>query len=630
MFIQNREKNGTDGATRISIVLVAGWLIFGWARPAFSDETRHLELAPIQMGAQTSGDLGYIFESYKTGTNKTSSQALGVNVRTNIQARTYFWQPWLAQISSSLGVGLSSSTVSSSSSSTKNRSMATTGDAALELVKYSRFPFKAHVFKGMNHATGSAVSRINPDVTNSGYDLSQKYRNLSGRVDILALYLHNASGRTGFGEEDIRDQLDFSAGINTFKYQTISLYGTKYEISHPAKGDRYKMDSWRVNHVYQPISSLSVTSMVNVISTRYTLQSSIIPLLSSSYSAQQLSSFASWRPVGTPLTLTSSVRLLKSTIDSNNSAVVNADTANFNLGANYAWSRLLRMYGSVNVSDISGLQTVTTNAALSAQKMFGENPDAVNLGGFRYSRFAGASISNSTTTTSGSNNANTGNTTQTTNSTQTLAGNIGHDLIKKTDLGGGLMTIDLNQRLSEAVSTSHSPSSRLSSSGSLSWSQSEGRNTTIIRTRASDSRSLTGNQNFFQLINLQATRNIDLLNSQSLIGNLTIQTSRSGSSGTSTPFVTTPSANLMYQNARVFHVKNLTFNSTLNVIGAEIVSSQSSPNPLGVSTDSTASASWDNDMHYFIGKLDLSLYYSLVEANRTSRSILRFTMKRAF
>jgi len=506
--------------------------------------------------------------------------------------------------------------------------LTTSGNVALEILKSSRFPFKAEAFKGVSHNT-SSVSVINSGYANSGYGLSQKYRTLNGSLDAYASYLHNSGGRSGFGKEEISNQLDFAA-TNSFNKQTFDVAGTIYEISHPAKGDRNRLDSWRVNHLYRPISSFSVTSLVNAITSRYTLQSSITPFLSTNYSAQQLSSFASWRPVGTPLTVTSSVRLFKSTINSGSPAVVNADASNFNLGANYAWSRLLRMYGSVNVSDISGLQIITTNAALSAQKMFGENPDAVNLGGFRYSRFAGASIANSTTTTSGSSNTTSGNTTQTTSSTQTLVGNVGHDLVKTADLGGGRITIDLNQRLSEAVSTSSSPSSKLTSSGSLSWSLSEGRNITSIRTRAADSRALTGNQNFSQLINLQATRTMNLLNYQSLIGNLTIQTARTGSSGTSTPFVTTPSANLRYQNSRVFHVKNLTFNSSLDIIGAEIVSSQSSPNPFGVSTNSAASTSWSNDLHYFIGKLELTFYYRLVEANRVTSSTLRFTMKRVF
>jgi hypothetical protein len=609
-----------------------GWLVFGWSRPAFPDEQRHLQLAPIEFATRVGGDIGYTYLSNHFGTSRTAMQMLGVQVTANARARSYFWQPWFAQVSGDLSVGVNSSTTSYGPppATSKSANMAVTGQAALDMLKYSRFPFKAHVFQGENHASGSS-SGINSDYKNSGFDLTQQYRSLRGDVDSLAFYTHSTGGRASFGTEEVRDQLNLTLTAQPVKYQSLHVIGAFSDISHPPKGDRLLTDTLMTNHLYQPNSSFSVASLVNLIKTDYTLNSGISAPQQSDYNSQQLSSFASWRPNGNPLTMTSSVRLLRSKISSDSTTPLRFDDSNFNLGANYAWSRLLRMYGSVNVNDDnSGIQTVSTNAALAAQKFFGENPDAINLGGFRYTRFAGASLSNSTTTrTSSSQTATTSTPNQTaTSSVQSLGGNLGHQLSKSTSLGSGSLTIDLNQRLSEVLSTRSTPVSNLISGGSLSWNRSKGMEVTIFRLRATDSRTLTGRQSFFQLINLQASRNVRLLRHQSLTGNLTIQTSRSGDSEISTPFITTPSADLYYTNERLFAVKNLTFTSTLQITGAEIVSSQNSTDLF--STGNTARAAWDNNLNYFIGKLKLRLYSHIAEANKVSQSSLLFSINRAF
>lgn len=632
MLRPKQVKNGTDGAGRISSILVVGWLIFGWSQPAFPDEQRHLKLAPIRLASDVGGDIDYTYLSNNFGTTRNTLQALGVQVRANVRALSYFWQPWFAQVSGDLGVVLSSSAsrYGNPPATTNSGNTLVTGQAALNLLKYSRYPFQAHVFNNDNRASGSS-SGINSDYKSSGYDLTQQYRSLRGNLDSLALYTHNENGRASFGTEEVRDSLNLNLTALPFKGQTFRIVGGFINIDRPLTGSSNYLDTLITNHLYQPNSSFSVASLINLIKSGYTSKPGITTLQQTDYNSRQLSSFASWRPIGSPMTITSSVRLLRSTLSSNDSHSSFDDT-NFNLGANYAWSPLLRMYGSVNVNDNNNVQIVSTNAAVAAQKLFGDNPDAIILGGFRYTRYAGASLSNSTTTTSNSNQSTTtSNSNQTaTTSVQSLGGNLGHALSKSTNLGSGLLTIGLDQRLSELLSTQHSPYSYLTSGGTLSWNRSEGRGSTSLRLRASDSRTLSGKQNFFQIINLQASRNVRLLNHQSLIGNLTIQSTRSGDSDVSTPFTTYPSASLSYHNERVFAVKNLTFNSTLNIVGAAIVSSQNSTNPMNFSTSSQASTAWDNDLNYFIGKLRLRLYSHIAVVNNGTQSSLLFTMNRSF
>lgn len=625
MLRSKQLKNGTARASRISIVLILGWLTIGWSHPAFSDEGRHLKLAPIRFGSDVAGSVGYTYLSNSYGTSKSAAQSFDVHAIYNLRAKSFFWQPWFAQVSGGLGIDFFSSTIKSTSVSNNAMNTRVNSEAALDILKYSRFPFRAHVFNSKNHSNGD-FNGTNSDYKNSGYDLSQQYKTRKGNFDGLIYFIHNKGGRTDFGTEQVNDSLNITLTGQPYKHQSYKIVGASLGINQPLTGITNKTNSLNANHLYQPNSTFSIASLVNLIQNNFTLNPGNITSQQYDFNSKQLSSYASWRPIQNALTVTSSVRLLRSEQSNNFSPSISNDNSNFNLGANYAWSRLLRTYGSVNVNDSDGIQTISTNAALTAQKMFGD-VDLVNLGGFKYTRYAGATLGNSTITKSIP--QTTGPNQTTTTSEQVLGGNVGHALGKSSELGGGRLLINLFQRLSETLSTRHTPVSRLRSGGSMTWKRSEGRAYTILSLRATDSRELTRNQTFGQIINLQASRIVNLLHHQSLTGNLTIQSSRSGTSDESTPFITSPSANLAYMNDRLFAVKHLSFHSNLNIIGSQIASSESS-NPLNLSTASTARVSWQNNLHYRIGKLEVKLNSQIAEINGVHQTMLYFNMRRSF
>jgi hypothetical protein len=636
MLRPNRAKYGTDGVSRISSVLIIGWMVFGCSCPASADEGRHLKLAPIRVSSTVGGNIGFTYFGNNFGKSRNSSKSLGVNVNYKVRATSYFWQPWFAEVSGGLGVFADSSITNYSPppTTTKSANAALTGDFQLDMLKYSRFPFMARVYKSGNHSSGTA-SGINSDHRNKGYELSQEYRSLNGRIDSLAHFVHNNGGRASFGTEEAQDQLNLFLSALPFQYQSLRVSGNFIDTSHPLLGDSFISDALSTNHLYQPNATFSIASLLDLIKTDYTLKPGNVTLQQNNYNSQQLSSYASWRPIASPLTMTSSVRLYRSDYGTNSSPLLRSDATNFNLGANYAWSPLLRTYGSVNVyDDNKGIQTVSSNAALAAQKMFGSS-EGVKIGDYRYTRYGTASLANSTVTSSSNLTTTPGsaNLTKTT-SVQSLGGNLGHGLSKSTNLDGGIFTINLNQTFSEVLSTRHTPFSHLGSNGSWSWSRSAGRETTIFRLTASDSRDLSGRQSFFQLINLQATRDVLLIRHQSLNGNLTIQTTRSGYKayggydGLSTPLITSPSASVRYDNQKLFSVLNLTLTSALQLTAHDIVSSQT--NQSGYSPMNTSTVAWDNDVNYFIGRLRIRALLHIAEVNNSTQSSLWFTMNRGF
>lgn len=613
-------KNGTIGAGRISSVVVGAWLIFGWSRPAFPDEQPHLKLAPIEFRTSAGGNIGYTFQRNTYGNSKTIQQLLELGVGVGISARSFFWQPWLVRVTGQLDVYTSTNTISGNMDTNRSGNTAITGASALSVLPSSRFPFKARVYRS-NNQTNGFLSNINSDYTNTGLNLIQEYRSKDGRFNSLASFTHDTRGRASFSPEDVRNQLNLTLLSEPLSSnQTFQVVADLRNSERPLQGDKSSERSLVANHSYQPNPELSVASFGNLIKTSNTIAPSpTISLLQSDYNSQQLSSFSAWRPEGSPLTMTGSARILRINSSSNGVTTPTINDTNLNLGANYAWSPLLRMYGSVNVNDNNGIQNVTTDANLSAQKGFGGR-NVSDLGGFRYSRSVGASIANTTTTTSSANQ------TTTTTSVQSLGGSLGHDLSKKTNIGSGLLNMEINQGLSTILSTATPPSTRLNTGGSLSWHRTDIQGTTIMRLTANDSRSLSNPKKFSQLINLQASRNENLGHDQSLVGNLTLQGSRSGGGNSqTTPFIAAPSAELMYRHSRLFKVKNLDFDSILQVRGANITSSQDS-----TSQQNTASISWDNDLHYFIGRLTMQLKTRLAEVSNILQSSILFNVNRSF
>jgi len=581
-----------------------------------------LKLAPIHISSDVYGHIGYTYLSNNFGTSKSTSQTLGAQVNYKLGAESFFWQPWFALVSGDLGVDLNGNKTSASNNSFTSGNTLLSGDAALDMVKYSRFPFRAHVYDSKSHASGDTVG-INSDFRSSGYDINQAYQTRNGSIDSSAAYIYNKNGRITFGTEEIRKQLQFDLTAVPFARQTLRVTGSLRDINHPLNGDDLKSDSVFANHYYQPNSSFGIASLLNLLKNSYTLNSANSTLQQNDYNSRQFSSFASWRPIGNPLTVTSNVRLLKSETSNINSLPIGFNDTNFNLGANYAWSTLLRAYGSVNVNDSNNTQTVSTSAALAAQKMFGEL-DTVNLGGFKYTRDAGVTLGTATVTTS---SPTTGGPNYTsTRSAQTLGLNLGHQLDKISNLSNGLLRTNLYQRYSEVTSTRHSPVSRLESGVSLLWSLSESRESTQMSFRMKDSRYLTGIQNFSQLVNLQATRDVRLLRHQSLSGNLTIQSSRSSYNGITSPFFTAPNAALHYHNERLFAVRSLSFTSSLTISGLSIVSSQN----FNQNINATARATWENRLEYYIGRLRVKLYSTISEVNNGLQSSLYFNVNRYF
>ncbi len=618
-------KNGASGVGHISgVVVVAAYLILGWPRPAFSaepaaapDDQPHLQLAPINLSHSAGGAIGYIFQRNSYEANVNMQQSLGVRVNAGVSVNSFIWQPWLAAVSSNLVASVYDVHTNTNRTPTYNSvNTIINGDAALNLVRSSRFPFEARVFKQDDRFASSFIG-TNLDNQLTGYSLRQSYRTINRRLTADAAFTSEKS--TGsYTSPNYLDLFNFNSTMRPAIDQSIRIYGNTDSENQPDKGRSSSYDTLVANHVYLPNSIFSVASVANL----FKMNSSVKQGSSQQqYAAdsQQFSSFASLRPEKSPLTMTSSVRFLKSDSSSNGILTPTLASTNFNLGANYLFSSLIRMYGSINVADSLGIQTVSTDAALAAAQAYRAK---TNLGGFLYSGSIGGSLASTNKTSTDSANQTT------TQSGQSLRLYLSHALDKHTEFGAGRLSENLHQTISTAAGSSGSTVSNLNSGGSLAWTRTEGKETTLLRLSATDSRNLGGKQYVFQMVNLQASRSKAMNRNELWQGNLTVQATHAQraaeQNSPNAANTITPSADLVYRHQRAFKVLHLSFESILRIADTNIAPAQYQ----GYQDQTTRT--WDNNFDYKIGRLTMQLKTRVAKINNIPQSSIFFMVLRPF
>ncbi len=608
----------------------AGSLLETVAAPP--DERRlSLVIPPIK----TWGNIGYDLRKETYGEIKYLSQS--ITTRVNASTKSFIWQPWFAQVGG--GLGLSSTRTGSSSSSgyssntTENKvtSNIITGNATLNLLPYSRFPFEAH-FDRSNNRLETGLSAIDSSYRSTRYGLTQRYRTLSGDTNYMASYDRNMWESAIFGTNQ-QDLLRLEMTKRLAK-QTLQING---DINNTERQQTYEstmLDTLVVRHSYIPDPTFSVENLGNLSRTNYRLSQR-----QTDTRYLQLSSSAFWHPADKPLTVSGSARVFGMNSASNGTPSSALRSANANLGAYYELSKHIRLNSSanVNVNDSNGTQTVASNQSggITYQS------DTFDLATFNYNGFASGTVTNRIDPI---------------DSGQHVALQLGHSLNRSMGLGVGSLGLNLNQTASSDFDSSIPTIVRLSHSGSLTWSHAEGQKNTFLRLSASDSRAVSGTNDFFQLLNLQASRNEGLTRNASWAGNLTIQAVRQKTGivpayyNTPITTLTTPdmpatttttsSADLSYRHQRAFGVPRLRFVSELRIYGYM-------PLPVLAGPRQQESRSWENRLDYSIGRLQLRLSARVSEissgsinsssnantntnTNTTRQSLLMFSLNRPF
>ncbi|OFZ66648.1 MAG: hypothetical protein A2V79_05720 [Betaproteobacteria bacterium RBG_16_56_24] len=593
--------------------MVIAWLALGRPlpasaaeEPAGSPEQPQLQLAPIRLQPYLGGNIDYYIRRDNLNGLKSRTQALTVTLNTGVDINSFIWQPWFAQVSGGLGLNtyLTDTGYNSGAGSTSNKSMnsAVTGKAALDIVPYSRFPFRTFYEKTDNRQNVGYASAYSAS-QNTHYGLSQQYRTLNGRSNYSAAFERYRWEGASFGVDKQR-QANVSMQTALSPNSDLTVSGASNFTEHLGSNQSTLTNTLVARQSYRPAPTFTVENLANVGKTSYRLA-----LGDNDNSYTQLSSLAYWSSSERPLTVTGSVRL-SGLSNASPVATSRQSSANATLGASYQLSRQVRTYGNAGANLIDdkngGAQSMTSYETAGADYQ----SDQTDLGKFLYSKHASGSLSNNT--------ASSG-------SSQNLMLSAGHG-ISRSNIISSSARLDTNadQTASVNKSTLSSPVATLSHTGSLTWTIAGEGGTTRVRLNANDNRAISGRRYFFQLANLQANRIENMTRNTSLSGDLTIQATRQGTEGSpDTPTAYTSSASMNFAQQRVFGVPRMSFTSEVRIYGNNIV-------PVATRPEDQVSRSWVNRLNYSIGRLQMLLDASFSESNNIKQSSLMFKIGRAF
>jgi len=520
-------------------------------------------------------------------------------------SETFIWQPWFAQVGGNLRLNStrnSSSHIDTDFGENNNelKGLIVTGSGQLRILPLSRMPFEAHIEKNDSRTSSQLVSF--GDYSSMRMGFTQQYMYDQGSV---LLGFERSSQDSSSAGRDSQNNLQLNLS-HTLELHRISLNGSFSRNEHERTGENQTQDNLTLQHNYTPIPELTVDTTANVGRSGFQLVQG-----ENQTHLTQVSSMAFWRPEEMPLTVIGGARMLALASDNINNVDLGPATsrlrnANFNVGATYDLSQFVHLNAAANVNSVDTNGTRSNTANQSAGVTY--QPDTIELGDYRYNWTASSTASHATGGT---------------DSSRQLTLQLSHSINRHFKLSPqSTLTFELNQALSgiagikslngEQMATKHA-----THGGSVSWNMNTGDGSATARLSLSDSRSLDGAKDFFQLINFQASSNLPTGSNTSWSGSLTIQASRQG--GNRIPLVNgdpatvntlpifllrqqqdedfniTSSGSLTYQNNRIFGVRGMRFVSDLRLNGQALL-------PLFGGPQDQEVAAWDNRLEYFIGR----------------------------
>jgi hypothetical protein len=569
-------------------------------------------LPPVRIGGSVSYDLRTDSVGGQTRTQH------GLSTTLNASTQTFIWQPWFAQLTGNVGLTFSKSSSDSNAAqfgssnignSYSSRNVILTGGGQLSVLPQSRFPFEAHFNR--NDSRISSQLAVGNGYASNRFGFSQHYIQPQGDSMIGWDRSSQESELNGRDQQDSW-QMNISHALENQRFQLI---GNRSVNTHEDTNEFAVQNNLTLQHSYTPSSALSIESMSNISQSDYQLVNG-----ANNTRITQLSTLAFWRPEDRPLTITGGARLFSLLADTSgfelggNSANQRSNNANVNLGINYELSRFTRLNAGANVNLITtnGARSNNTNQTVGATYQ----PDFTEWGKFRYNWSAATSFTN---------------TTGSEESSRQLTVQLSHGLSRNFTMSPmSSVSMDLSQSVAAVASSGNSNRSisddntfaedsgstlRLTHSGSLSWNITKEPGDAMVRLSASDSRSVSGRKEFFQLINLQASSNLPTGEYSSWTGNLTIQGVRQeyailGStkelgifqqnSSQENGWVTTSGGSLTYQHQRIFGIRRLRFVSDLRLNSQALI-------PLLGGPQDQETAAWENRLDYSIGRTQLRL-----------------------
>lgn len=553
------------------------------------------------------GTIGYEWAQNTFDDHKSASR--GMVGMLGARFNSFLWQPWFGQLRGDvrLRVGRDNAELvtGDQNKTMSSKNLSATGNARLTLFHRSSFPFEAHFDRDYSR-TAAGDQPAFGGYLSQRFGMMQSYR--GDGMDGTVSWEHGTQTARLAGKTS-QDTLQLTMAYKIDDISSIGASGNRSTASQKSTGQRTEQNNVTVTYNYVPDPTINVDTTANISASDFQTNPG-----NSNNRLMQLNSVAFWRPEEEPLTVNASARVLgllaESTTYNWNGvdfspvySEANMRTGNVNLGANYMFSPATSANASMNVGfmSINGQRQVIYSESAGVT----HSPEEIQFGEFQYRWTTGANVSHQ-----GSNAGKQ-------NGVQLLL-QASHSLSRRFQLDDdSAISISASQGLGYATRTNvpadvPSGSLQVTHSASASWSTGtkKGDGATVMFS-ASDSRSVDGDKQFFQMLNLQLSGNMSLGGSSTLHGNLSIQATRQsvfnpflttgfGSRNNDGSFVTTSNGSISYRNARLFGVRRLTFTTDLRM------TSQALLPMLGGPLDQEMAA-WDTRLEYVLGLTTLRM-----------------------
>ncbi|NOY62350.1 MAG: hypothetical protein GXP10_04205 [Gammaproteobacteria bacterium] len=552
-----------------------------------------------------SGSLGYSYRNLKNGDGDTitSNQLFG-----SISARSYLWQPWFATVNGRLRLTLDNTDLDRGG---ENKATVSTGEFSLNLLPQSRSPLTLAFQKSNSQV--EALGFRNPLVANDRdfktqrLDLTQSYLTESGH----RLQFRYGTSRWKSARSEYDDKTYGFEGNWRFPKHRIIAKANMKEANQSFRNQYTENLLLDLDHFWYPTRALRWDSSIN----RVTLDTSLdVPTLvkapsDSQSELLQASSFFFWRPVDSPWSVSGGVRFSDLVAQSQGNVDSGAQSLNTTGGFLYQYTKNLRFDANVNTTynDAGVAEAMSWNSRAGA--LYQSDFREILATGFSYQWHANAALKKQG-----------GDGIKTKGASLTL----GHNAQKTWFLGDltsrrndvTTLRLSLSQLVTQLTQSGDAELdlTRLDNSVALNWSQRAWGGTSFAQLSATDSRESGDRESDQQLINFQLTRNQKISRVSSLNGGVTIQRAALHANGDD---VTTKTAQLGYQHSRAFGVRQLRFNSDLNLSQASLDN--------GVDREE-----WTNRLAYRIGLLETSMTVQLTSRDGVDTDLVYFKVTRRF
>lgn len=531
-----------------------------------------------------------------------------------LNAASYFFQPWFAQLGANLGFVRSTS---SGGESPKSKSDGLTGGGSLALFPASRFPFSATYSVNDSRTSGENTGA---DYRSTQLGLRQSYRSLDDTQYSASFERSELNGST-IGKDV----------LNVFGVTASARHGAQsYDLDGHWSGNAAGVSGMQSNlarltgrHGYVPASNLNVQTIASY--NRQELEQTTASLRNSlSNRFLQLATTASWRPEEDeplydekhPMLIAGGLRLSATGTEQAAGSTENLN-ASGSLGLTYTINPLTRLSASATAAQTSagggaGGLSSSQNASISYA------PLPMRLGEYTYNWNLSGGGSNSTGAGQGR---------------QALFTQASHQVSRSYALAeDSRIALSIGQGAGANLASGGTGQS-LTHNAQATWSLlGETATQTYVSLSASDARSFGAAANEFQLVNLQATRQAPLSALSFWTANITVQGSRQrtdsiGGGATAARaggFNVTTFGNVTYQHTRVFSVPRLRLFASYLANQAQL---QSRAQGDIDAPRQAVSDALEARLEYRIGKVDSRLTFrsATVEGKRNTLLYLRVT-----